>query len=899
MKTPIRILKTAALALAAVLLTSAARAVTIDPAKAAIVSGLSAKNETMADFLLHMELITGVKIPLVRTLEQAPAGAFPIYVGTAPADQAAGVKDLKPEEARFRVTDKGIWIWGHALHGTDHATYAFLEEALGCTWPWSKKIAYFKQNPLKVAERDYAWYPTLKVRRMRSPAGIWRARLRDGGHDAPTYGHAFSDYWGKYGQTQIHPDWFGMRADGKRMPVGFSDETALNPAASKEKPARFIAMCVSNDEYVDHVVKEWADKGAGEYINLCENDAAGEDSCHCPKCEALDMPKPADGKDWWVNWKSDRYINFAKRVLAKARKIRPDVKVVQYAYNAMELPPRREKMDDSIVMGMVPVHFTKKAITDYVTSWTKAGLKEFFHRPNRRCYYGQGKLPMGYDRHFFDIFKINVDNGAIGFMYENGPDDPMDGFADYLIEKGMQEPDKPFEHWENLYFKGFGPAAEDVKAFFRYWREEVWEKRLEPDMEEIAELGKYFNFTRGLYFSIGKYYTPEDFKKANAHLEKALARTDLEPQTRALIEELRTYAEGAELFANAVGQQTEQAAKALVDWRDAHKRGSVESDENHFGDICGVKRFLDRPPANYRVGRKCDWTKKIAIVNWNGEYPEETAELKKVLEFLVGHEIPVFKSEKDMKFVTPSAKWTVPEYYSFYVGRVPFNQTFADVQFMKEEEGYFKATMYEGVFFWGKKKGVRNGIRKFLEHEWCCRWPWEDEFALHQKSENAIYIYTRRAFNWEPPFQYPIVERKVVRDEGLPLGLEEKLFAEWKAALKDGKPFKVTFDGKMSVYDWYLQRMIDYACWDPDKPFEYWEPRYMQAFGTAGGEMREYYRFWRTALKAGAVKPTKAMFAEAGKILDRALAHDDFRGNDKARVERVRREHDAAAAKCK
>ena len=73
----------------------------------------------------------------------------------------------------------------------------------------------------------------------------------------------------------------------------------------------------------------------------------------------------------------------------------------------------------------------------------------------------------------------------------------------------------------------------------------------------------------------------------------------------------------------------------------------------------------------------------------------------------------------------------------------------------------------------------------------------------------------------------------------------------------------------------------------------------MQAFGTAGGEMREYYRFWRTALKAGTVKPTKAMFAEAGKILDRALAHDDFRGNDKARVERVKREHDAAAAKCK
>ena len=443
-----------ALALMAVPMALNAKTVTVDPAKAVVVTSVSPKNEELADFLQHLELITGVKIPVVKTVNQAPAGSFPIYVDTPPADAAAAVKDLKSEAACFRVSDKGVWIWGHPQHGRDFALYAFLEEALGCTWPWAKQIAYFRQNPLKLETRDYEWHPTLKIRKMRSPCTIWRSRLRDGGHDAPPYGHAFSDYWAKYGQTRIHPDWFGMRADGKRMPVGFSDETALNPAASKEKPARFIAMCVSNDEYVDHIVKEWADKGAGPYINLCENDAAGEDSCHCPKCEALDEPKPADGKDWWVNWKSDRYINFAKRVLAKARKIRPDVKVVQYAYNAMELPPRREKMDDSIIMGMavVPVHFTKKANSDFMASWKKAGLKEFFQRPNRRCYYVQSKIPMGYDRYFFDIFKTDIDDGAMGFMYENGPDDPMDGFADYLIQKGMQDPSKPFEYWENRLF---------------------------------------------------------------------------------------------------------------------------------------------------------------------------------------------------------------------------------------------------------------------------------------------------------------------------------------------------------------------------------------------------------------------------------------------------------------
>ena len=44
----------------------------------------------------------------------------------------------------------------------------------------------------------------------------FRRRMRDGKHDAPTYGHAFTQYWKKYGKD--HRDYFGMRTDGLRGP---------------------------------------------------------------------------------------------------------------------------------------------------------------------------------------------------------------------------------------------------------------------------------------------------------------------------------------------------------------------------------------------------------------------------------------------------------------------------------------------------------------------------------------------------------------------------------------------------------------------------------------------------------------------------------------------------------
>ena len=53
---------------------------------------------------------------------------------------------------------------------------------------------------------------------------------------------------------------------------------------------------------------------------------------------------------------TDRYLNFWNRITARARAIRPDVKVVTYIYSYYRHPPRRERIEypDNMLFGLVP-----------------------------------------------------------------------------------------------------------------------------------------------------------------------------------------------------------------------------------------------------------------------------------------------------------------------------------------------------------------------------------------------------------------------------------------------------------------------------------------------------------------------------------------------------------------
>ena len=566
----------------------------IDPDKALIVAE-PRQDAAAADLKKHLDLIAGKPIPLVSH-DQIKPGSFVFYVGRSPAGSDGR---YQPEEARWEITPKTAYFYGDKNNGTLYAVYDFLENELGVRWPAPEDIAFKHQNPIRIRNLNGRWLPELNIRKIRShrskPLLEWHSRLRSGGHDAPSYGHGFTRYWTRFSKT--HPEFFAMRKDGIRAPAGAKvDQSKV--VAFTAKQASMVSMCVSCDSLIRQIIADWKARRCPLYINLCENDADGKNVCHCPKCKALDV-KPAE-KSWWENCYADRYIHFANRVLSEARKIRPDVKATMYAYNATERAPAREKPHADLVIGIVPTDFTMEGIQSYVNSWKKAGVKRFFYRPNRHCYYKLPYLPTGSEKHFFNVWKFLFKSGAIGFDYDvPAVKGDFQCFGDYVLLKAMQDPTRSFEYWEKHYMQAFGDAADDVAGYYRYWREQVWQKRLVPDQKKITDQGRYFNFARGLIWNLGKYYRDSDFIEAAKYLEAALSR-NLTPAERARIGKLKLSHEHSRLFFRAAALKNDQDSIKLLEFRRQHKIDPLPWNEQYFGDVCGIKRVMNfkdyKPP---------------------------------------------------------------------------------------------------------------------------------------------------------------------------------------------------------------------------------------------------------------------------------------------------------------
>ena len=592
------------------------------------------------DLQKHLELIGGGKVPVVFT-KQVPAGKYAFYVGIAPK---GAKKSFKGEEGRYLVTDKATYFYGDSFRyqGASHAVYTFLEEALDVKWPHVDEIIVTKRNPVIISKLEGSFIPALHIRGIRGQ-GIWNRRMRMGAHNPPSYGHAFTKWWKRFGKT--HPEYFALNY-GKRYPTVLGRNTNDVAQALAPNVAEAVALCVSNEKVWDQIIADWKKSGMPEYINLCENDAPDQLSCHCENCKKLDVLTPEQQKDW-LHALADRYIYFAKGVLAKAKKYRKDVKISMYAYNASQDAPRREKLPEDIVIGIVPTNFTMPSLTEYVSSWKKVGLKHFFYRPNRHYYYNMLSFPAGFHKHFFDVFQYMVRQGSIGFDYDaHKTVNPTVQLSDYLLARGMQDSSKSYDHWMKDFLKSYGKAGKDVEKYFEYWRKEVWEKRIEKNVDKITEVGICFNYTRGIVWTLKDYYRESDFVTAGNYLENALKIQGLTVDQKRLVKNLIHFNEHGRLMFNAIVKKTDNDSIALLKFRQKHGIKVLNETEQYYGDVCGLKRVQDlaafEPPFKetdlfwkfrldpenagekelwYKEGRKIWKWKHVMATNKNWENP--------------------------------------------------------------------------------------------------------------------------------------------------------------------------------------------------------------------------------------------------------------------------------------
>lgn len=503
------------------------------------------------ELAVHLKLLLDPN--QVAITASAAEQKYNFYVGTEPANSPLQRPPV-PEEAFYLVSKDGTWFWGEdslpatyqkkktidqrslssrgCRTGTLFAVYDFLDKQLGIRWisPGDEGIVLTQESMPELKEGFYSWNPgQLKQRFLRcgmprwteyqktmnnypaplvwseaeleskaSDAFAWLKRHKMGNSFYFGYGHAFTNWWKLYGKE--HPEYFAMQSDGVRRPEHAPDRCKL---------------CVSNPAVTKQIVENWL-KGnpRAKVINVCENDSGGY--CRCPECLALDVPTPGEEFDHHL---TDRYVWFANSVLREASKHDPEVLVSMYAYSRYSAPPRREKVMDRVIIGFVPSGSPEEVAQQY-EAWRKAGVKQIFYRPN--SFHLNTGLPMGFEEQLYEYFQVGMKYGIMGTDYDTLHHYwPATGLADYVVARLHTRPEMTFEQLEDEYCSAWGAAAPQAKAYWRYWRNNVYYKRVIPNMAAIRERGRYGNFRRGLMWDIDKYYLLEDFDKTDAILAQA------------------------------------------------------------------------------------------------------------------------------------------------------------------------------------------------------------------------------------------------------------------------------------------------------------------------------------------------------------------------------------------
>ena len=522
----------------------------------------------------HLDLIFKGDIAITRS---ASAKKFKkhLYVGIKPSGNQ---RILKPEESIYIIGKNNICFFGddainiayteekpgelknkmlsevlnlsYNRTGSLFAVYNFLENELGIRWikPGDQGLFYSERQSVSIPQKEVSWTPALIQRNIRTdhfsyreqtlygkyaPKDFhlteadaikkqvdvltWMRRMKMGRSANFKFGHAFTSYWEKYKDTD--PLIFALNGHGQRKPVGREER---------------VKMCPTNPELSRIIVAEWRESYQknpiqnGTSISGCENDSDGygnEEWCHCDKCMAMD--KREDGEQL-TDYVTDRYVHLWNAVLREARQYKNDIMVTGYAYENMLKPPRKEKLDDGIMIEFIPRMGGDFEVTRKLyEGWKNAGMKRMMYRPNDMNW--ETGMPFGQEERLFSNYKLAVENGAAGTDFDSmlGFWDGISDMAYYILSRGNEDPAASFDSLENEFLNSFGDAHDDMAKYYRHWRSIFNNKILKEELRLNDGINTHFMEWARLYRlteRIDEFYSVNDFNITDSYLNDALSR---------------------------------------------------------------------------------------------------------------------------------------------------------------------------------------------------------------------------------------------------------------------------------------------------------------------------------------------------------------------------------------
>ncbi|MBL9144706.1 MAG: DUF4838 domain-containing protein [Verrucomicrobiaceae bacterium] len=575
------------------------------------------------ELALHIEKATGIRLRIAKESESSRAASH-LFIGDCEASRAAGidVKQLTPEAFVLRAQGNDLFIVGDDKNddpldadtraGTLWGAYEWLDRAVHARWLWPGEGGTFVQKTTSIVAIDVNETVPMKLfqRKIRPGLGmesehpamgftkaafeqysrdqtVFLRRHRMGRSFPMGYGHAFTDWWQKYGNE--HPEWFQLREDGKRGP--------------KKSTSRF-SMCVSNPEFRQQLVTNWKAKG-GKFINACENDILG--TCTCALCQGLDGPAPADYLTYYSpsskmvgsRFVSDRYAHFWLNVQQLAAKTDPDATVIGYVYfNYFQAPTSGVKLNPNILLGFCPSGgFFPRSDAEHAwmkqqwSGWRDTGARLFLrtnHLLDGYC------MPYIFVHQFADEFQHAARNGMVATDFDSLTGQwSTQGPTLYVASRLHVKPEASVDDLLAEYYNAFGKAAPDVKRYFDYWESYTATHResLAKSFEEL-QASRWRSFAKAAH----AIFSLECFAPADAILDEAAKAVANDSEASARIEFLKLGLAHAMLCVRVASQltiaqptATKEQTKALLEELIAFRRANERKGIANFNQLAWVE----------------------------------------------------------------------------------------------------------------------------------------------------------------------------------------------------------------------------------------------------------------------------------------------------------------------
>lgn len=556
---------------------------------------------TLADYI---EKISGQK-PAV--LDGAPADLpkHAIWIGVSPEVKSL-FPDTKldfefPEETLILANENHLLIAGRDRwdpehmeakgrlaiktdmqqeYGTANAVYSFIQDQLGVRWLWPNEEDVIQRESIAIAPCEIRYRPTIRARsgmlqklslgdNKEGVDELWarwqRVQLDSMEIDG---GHGFGDWFDRYYKT--HPEYFAAAPDGSRP--------ALRPNTRNTK------LCASNPavwaQWLKEVEEELEENPTKKIFNVSPNDGYTSGHCTCANCLAWDHP---DGEK--MSWtfgggikfdgvaQSDRDVRFANTLARMLKERFPDREfyVLLNAYGYARNPPIAQKPDDNVIISSVanfhmrsPEH--RKLPMEQHAAWAKLS-KNLMWRPNLGSQAGLSwGMPDVAMTQAGEDFRFAADTHCIGLYFDlfwfhwatQGP-------HYYALAHLAWNPRTDVEAlMDDYYQRGFGPAAAEVKAY--------WKLLERTRMEFVAE-----EPSRQRAYDLPKKYTTELFAEAQSHLDAAAAQiANADEKYRRRLHFIQCGLDYAKLvvdtrawmqkFEESKGKDAEAKARVLANW---------------------------------------------------------------------------------------------------------------------------------------------------------------------------------------------------------------------------------------------------------------------------------------------------------------------------------------------